>query len=607
MPSPSPRIEAERRRSERGEAKRRLAGRDGLVGYARLALFVAAVGTIWPAAQGTVPGPLPLFCFIGFMVLVVIHARVARELRRVTRAEGYWDRALARIGGTWAGRPDGSTGDRFLDEDHPYAPDLDLFGPGSMFERLCAARTSWGQVRLADWLKVAADRDEILARQAAIAEAATKLDFLEDLAGLGDDVAADGVQVRDLAAWGKGPRVLTTSLPLRIAAALLAVAAVVTLIGWGWFGFGRWPFFAALLAEAAIGAPLFRSVQKSLETIHERSEELDRLALLLARVEREPFNSPRWQRIHTQLHDRLNPKANASVLIGQLARRVQWLDARRNQFFALMAPLMLWSTQFAMAIESWRLRHGPEISDWLDAIADAEALASMAAYAFENPDDAFAEIVPVEDGPVLKADRLGHPLIAQDKCIRNDIAITKDQPVVAVSGSNMSGKSTWLRTVGLNAALALCGAPVRATSFAISPVKIGGTLRVHDSLQDGRSRFYAEILRLKQLLDLASGPSQTPPQPPLLFLVDEILHGTNSHDRRQGAEGILRALAARGAIGLFTTHDLALAGLDGFARSVHFADHLGDDGQLVFDYIMRPGVVQHSNALALMRSVGLDV
>jgi DNA mismatch repair ATPase MutS len=174
-----------------------------------------------------------------------------------------------------------------------------------------------------------------------------------------------------------------------------------------------------------------------------------------------------------------------------------------------------------------------------------------------------------------------------------------------VSGSNMSGKSTLLRTVGINAVLALAGAPVRATRLRISPLVVGGTLRIQDSLQAGRSRFYAEITRLRQLLDLAKAAP-----PPLLFLLDEILHGTNSHDRRLGAEAVVRSLLDHGAFGLVTTHDLALTHLvDLFAphaANTHFADHL-ENGQILFDYRMRPGIVEHGNALALMRAVGLEV
>src|SRR5581483_4454001 len=200
---------------------------------------------------------------------------------------------------------------------------------------------------------------------------------------------------------------------------------------------------------------------------------------------------------------------------------------------------------------------------------------------------------------------IGHPLLPAASAVRNDVSIGGDGPrVLIVSGSNMSGKSTLLRAVGANVVLALAGAPARASSLVVSPLAVGATLRVEDSLQEGRSRFYAEILRIRDIVEAARGSI------PLLFLLDEILHGTNSYDRRIGAEAIVRALAGAGAIGLVTTHDLALTELPdrlgGIAVNRHFEDRL-ESGRMVFDYQMRPGVVEHSNALALMRAVGLDV
>jgi DNA mismatch repair ATPase MutS len=210
----------------------------------------------------------------------------------------------------------------------------------------------------------------------------------------------------------------------------------------------------------------------------------------------------------------------------------------------------------------------------------------------------------VAEEPCFVGEGLGHPLIPEARCVRNDVRLGETLRVLIVSGSNMSGKSTLLRTVGINAVLALAGAPVRARQLRLSSLAIGATLRIQDSLQAGSSRFYAEITRLRLLTDLARGPL------PLLFLLDEILQGTNSHDRRIGAEAIIRSLIDCGALGLVTTHDLALAhiaeALAPRATNVHFADHL-EDGKLVFDYRMRPGVVRKSNALELMRSVGLEV
>jgi DNA mismatch repair ATPase MutS len=263
--------------------------------------------------------------------------------------------------------------------------------------------------------------------------------------------------------------------------------------------------------------------------------------------------------------------------------------------------VLLWPVQLAYAVEAWRGQNGAAIGRWLAAVGELEALAALSGYAYEHPGDPFPEIL--DKGPLLDGRALAHPLV--EGCVANDARLGGEAPrVLIVSGSNMSGKSTLLRTVGTNVVLALAGAPVRAASLRLSPLQLGATLRIQDSLFEGSSRFFAEIKRLKQLVDLTAGP------PPLLFLLDEILHGTNSHDRRIGAEAVVRGLLQKGALGLCTTHDLALAeaadAMGALAANVHFEDHL-ENGQLRFDYRMRPGVVRKSNALELMRAVGLEI
>jgi DNA mismatch repair ATPase MutS len=256
-----------------------------------------------------------------------------------------------------------------------------------------------------------------------------------------------------------------------------------------------------------------------------------------------------------------------------------------------------------MAIERWRKQSGPHVREWIAISGEFEALFALAGYSYEHPADPFPELADSADG-WFDASGLGHPLMAEAQCIRNDLRLGGDLRLLIVSGSNMSGKSTLLRSVGLNTVLAWAGAPVRATRLSISPLRVGASIRVLDSLQDGKSRFYAEITRLREIVAL-SGNSV-----PALFLMDELLSGTNSHDRRIGASAIVRTLVDRRAIGLITTHDLALAhiaeDLQGRAVNVHFADTL-EDGRLHFDYRLQPGVVERSNALDLMRSVGLDV
>jgi DNA mismatch repair ATPase MutS len=283
---------------------------------------------------------------------------------------------------------------------------------------------------------------------------------------------------------------------------------------------------------------------------------------------------------------------------------VELHDWQHNLIFLIVSLPFLWGTHLAWAIESWRARHGGHIRAWLDAVAEMEALSSLSAFRFEHPRDPFPSIVTDHASALFDGSDLGHPLIPHARCVRNDVQLNENHTLLVVSGSNMSGKSTLLRTVGINAVLAQAGAPVRAASLRLSPLRVGATLRIQDSLQEGRSRFYAEITRVRALADLAHGDT------PLLFLLDELFHGTNSHDRLVGASGVLRSLLARGAIGLVTTHDLALTSiaraLAPRAVNVHFEDWF-EGSEIHFDYRMKPGPVTRSNAIALMRAVGLDV
>jgi DNA mismatch repair ATPase MutS len=282
---------------------------------------------------------------------------------------------------------------------------------------------------------------------------------------------------------------------------------------------------------------------------------------------------------------------------------VSLLDWQRNILFAPIGIATLWSAQIAMLIERWRAISGEHVRGWIAGVGEFEALFALSSYCFERPLDAFPELKEI-DGGWFEAIGLGHPLMPEEQFVQNDVRLGGDLRLLIISGSNMSGKSTLLRSVGLSVVLAWAGAPVRAKRLIISPLAVGASIRVMDSLQDGRSRFYAEITRLREIVDLLNGPRT------VLFLMDELLSGTNSHDRKIGAAAIVIKLIDRGAIGMITTHDLALAhiaeDLPGRAVNVHLADTL-DNGQLHFDYKLREGVVERSNALDLMRSVGLEV
>jgi hypothetical protein len=573
-------------RERRADRARRLAELDrrhdqfanarlGIAALAAVVLWGALGPGYWSAWALALPAVL-------FAVLAVVHDRVLTAREGAARAVGFYDRGQARIEDRWAGT--GPTGAAYAPDEHPYAADLDLFGEGSLFQLISGARLHAGEETLAGWLLAPASPPEVTARQHAIAELSPRVDLRERLALTGESVAAF-LDTRALAEWGAQPSLLTLMWP-RAVAALVAAANVSAVAAGFWL-------------DASSALVWRRQVTHVLASVNAPARHLRLLAEVLAIIEAEPVSAPRLAGLRARL---AATGDTASHRIRSLTRLVDLLESRQNQIFAPVAMLLLWGTQLAWAIEAWRRQSGASLGEWVTVAGEFEALCSLAGYAFEHPADPFPEIV--EPGPLVDATALAHPLLPAARVVANDIRLDRDVRVLVVSGSNMSGKSTLLRTVGVNVALALAGAPVRAARLRVSPLALGATLRIQDSLQAGRSRFFAEISRLKQVVDLAAGPR------PVLFLLDELLSGTNSHDRRLGAAGIIQGLVTRGAIGLVTTHDLALAevvsDLGVHARNVHFRDTF-EGGTLHFDYRMREGVVQTSNALALMRSIGLAV
>jgi hypothetical protein len=430
-------------------------------------------------------------------------------------------------------------------------------------------------------------------RQAAVRELTQRLELREDLAVLGEDAAAT---VRPDAFANLTPVPAPARwLRVRMVVRTVAVLAVLTLWAVGRISL---PVTVALLAVHAFARWYLRArVQEADRAVAGHGPDLEMLAAVLERFEREPLTSPLLARLQAEIVTR---GRRPSQVVRRLRVLVDLFDSRRNQFFAPVALMTMWDLHLALAIEAWRARYGASVGAWLAAVGQLEALGSLAGFAFEHPADVYPELDEAETR--FEAQGLGHPLMAEARCVRNDVSLGGATRVLIVSGSNMSGKSTLLRAVGVNAVLALAGAPVRASRLRLSRLSVGATLRIRDSLQEGTSRFYAELVRLRDLVAIAEGPV------PLLFLLDEILHGTNSHDRRLGAAAVVSGLVERGAIGLVTTHDLALSEVADDARvraaNVHFEDRL-EDGQMVFDYRMRPGVVRTSNALALMRTLGL--
>lgn len=597
QPDSDPRESYEQSLAEEESLLQRLRRRHRALVWARIAVLVLLVGIAGQTcSQHEREWSGAVVVALGFVGLSVAIALCERRMARREERVRYVQAGLTRLDGRMPeGTPDGK---RFAEGSHPYAVDLDLFGPASLFRLLCQARTGTGQATLARWLTQAASAQEVLARQRAVAELRTRLSFRRDL-WLAGGVLRERIREDSLAEWLSTP---SNPVPLvhRLAAALVGAAGLVAL-----YAFVD-PRLLAVAAAIVLGQRAFayryRSLRRSVEAAaFERAYELAAVARVAELLRRQRFSDPHLSSLVASIASEGQP---ASRRILQLERRVGWLESRRNQLFAVLAWALLLPEQLSFAIEAWRTRHGAAATRWLAAIGEMEALSSLATFSFEHPEYALPEVRSEAASPQLRATALGHPLIPASTRVTNDLTLDDTRRLLVVTGSNMSGKSTLLRTVGVNVVLAQAGAPVCATAMVLTPLAVGASMRAEDSLEQGVSRFFAEIKRLHDILSL------TEKQPPVLFLLDEILNGTNSIDRREGAAAVVGRLLARGAVGLITTHDLALASLAEApatrGANIHFQDTLEGD-RLVFDYRIRPGVVTRRNALDLMRLVGIEV
>ena len=578
-----------------------LEARARLIGMARLVVAFAAIGGV----GGIVWGGLPAATWYGigllvvaFVALIVVHARVHAAKDRAVAARRFHERGLDRLDGRWNKFP--SNGERFARDGHLFSDDLDIFGRASLFQLLDATETRLGAERLAALVSHEGDEPlaAVIARQEAVKDLSTRVQFRERLSALGATLADEKPDPIPFLTWAESAGGLggVPGLPI--------LAKLVPFVTMGLF------FFAAdlgrpralALVPLAVGLALVGSVRARVSQITSavsaREHGFARYGEMLALLEKEAFTAPLLEGLRAKLRA---SGADATREMERLSRILGFLDARNNEVFRIfIAPVLMWDYNCALALEAWRARAGNHVRPWLLAIAEIEALASLAGFAFDRPDHTFPELA---DAPQLVAEALAHPLIAEGKRVANDVTIVGPGHGLVVTGSNMSGKSTLLRAIGTACVLARAGAPVCAKRLVLGRVRVATSMRVRDSLEEGTSRFYAELKKLKLVLACAR-------EAPTLFLLDEILHGTNSRERLIGARAILRELLARGALGAVSTHDLALGDLEeeapGKVRNVHLQEQVEGD-VMTFDYKLRDGVVQSSNALRLMRIVGLDV
>ncbi len=597
---------------EKGRAAR-LEERDGferrsrVIGTARLLLVLGALGLL----GGIVWAHLPTLTWaavaamlIAFVALVMVHARVEAQKAVAAAGARFHERGLARLDGAWRKQPVSAfeSGELFKMPNHPYADDLDLFGPGSIFHRLSQAQTRFGAAELAFWLRGGASSiAEARARQDAVRDLAPRASFRERLFALGAQLGDEKPDPGPMLEWAEGK--LTFDAP----AALTPLFRILPILMVGSLVFAsslpRGTFVGVIAIALAVTTPFRARASKIAAAAAARESGLSRYGDMLAEVEAEAFTAETLKRMQATL---AASGGRATTEMRRLARIVAFVEARQNEVFRLfLAPLLLWDIQCVLALEAWRRRCGTHVRGWLDVLGSVEALASLSTLPFEDEGAVFPELV---DEPTFVAEGLAHPLLDPSKRVGNDASLAAPGHAYVITGSNMSGKSTLLRALGASVVLALAGTAVIARRLQVGPLRVVTSMRIADSLEKGVSHFFAELQRLKLVLDMAAGQGKG--KPPVFFLLDEILHGTNARERLIGARAVVRGLVQKGAMGAVSTHDLAIGELErelpDRVKNVHFEEHVEND-TMSFDFKLKEGVVQSSNALRLMRIVGMDV
>jgi hypothetical protein len=601
------RAEALRPRSQR------LLNWSGLAFAAAAAAFLSTLADLTSAAAlwGSAVG------LFAFGVLFAAHARTERAEQEAWRWCKVNAAAEARALDAWRELPE--DGSEFVDPAHPHSSDLDLFGPGSLFQFINVAHTAHGQRALATLLSQPAPLAEARARQQAVRCLVPELELRQRLETLtlhapaapakarptwrrstpsGAPTAAAGTE--SVLAWAESPPRFSSRPPLVWAAWLLPLSTLLAFVLSQTLHAPAWLWKGAILLQAWLVFRTRRDAGAVSAIVAPWQGAFERLARAFHAVEHLRLDAPLLERLRREL---LDESRDASLELARLDRILGWFALRNSEWaHPPINTLLSWDVHCVVALERWQNGSGRRLRKWLEALGQIEALSSLAGAAYDNPEYTFPEFI---EGPAqLSAAGLGHALLGPGVRVHNDVCLPAPGRALLVTGSNMSGKSTLLRAMGLATVMAFAGGPVCARSLRLSTVSVYTSLRVTDSLADGVSRFYAELARLRSMLAAVRDGG------PVLFLIDEILVGTNSVERGIGARWLLAEFLRAGAIGAVSTHDADLCQLpaDLMARveQAHFREDV-DDGTLVFDYRLRAGPVKAGNALRLMRSLGLAV
>lgn len=558
-------------------------------------MFVVAAVYLLKLSMFTLLWPVTALFVVSFLWLIKKHEKIKKSMDLAKNLVDINREETQRISMDFGALFDGAM---FVNMDHPYSADLDIFGKNSLFQMLNRAETHGGRVRLQSWLSQPAEAKEITQRQKAVSELTPMVKWRQHLQAHGRQRHERQDQQQVFFEWlmkrdQVRDRLWKRIIPLLAIAGSLAlmVCYIAGLISFQW-----------LLLPFVVNGFFLYLIHNYSKTTYQMTVDgvklLGSIRNILLGIEQHTFKNAYLKNLKQELH---RTDRAASEITKELGNIFEYLNLRGNQFYQIINGLFLTDYIFLGRAEKWRRKYKNEIAGWFEVVYNFEALSSLAAYAFANEDYAYPEIT--EAAYMFETKRMAHPLIARDKRVSNDFTLSGRGKTCIITGSNMAGKSTFLRTVGINAVLAFAGAPVCATAMKVSVSQIFSSMRTKDNLEENISSFYAELIRLKMLLENINSNR------PTLFLLDEILKGTNSVDRHIGAESLIVQLSTSNSFGLVSTHDLALGKLQkihDFITNYNFSSYI-DGEEIIFDYKLGDGICQSTNASQLMAKIGIKI
>ena len=577
--------------------KRNLEKRQKNLPLLRLGLFLlfAFLGYRYLVIQNILPAILAILVFVTFLIFSLIDSKLKNRIKLYEILIHINQLEVKALGGDYSAF---DPGNEFVDQAHDYTHDLDIFGEGSLFQFINRTSTIFGKLRLADYFNNAFSySDQVIPRQQAVNELAGMIELRQNLQLLFHNEQITGTDKEEIIQWLENESPVKNMKLLKVLAYGLP-SITLTCIILSILGVMSFPVFLVVL-QLMIVFLYARQTMKVQSSITSKSKILNNYSQCLQMIENTRFKAVYLADIQKQLKVDLDQSPSKAIM--QLSTILKYMDSNLNILVSVfLNGLFMFNLHLLLKAENWKMKNKLNVPNWFEAIATIDALSCLANFAYNHPDFSFPEVHT--DNFNVEAKGLGHPLIEFGQRVVNDIEIKDWNHFYIITGANMSGKSTFLRTIGVNYILAMAGAPVCATKFSFYPIPIHSSIRTSDSLVKHESYFYAELKRLKQIIDELHGGKRK------LILLDEILKGTNSKDKQAGSIALIEQLLHYKSVGLFATHDLMLGELamrfPGQVNNLCFEIQIENDKMLI-DYKLHDGVCKNLNATYLMKNMGI--